>query len=115
MCRGKPSDTRIRISTAALREIDNDLVLGLFVLEDFLEKILDVEDFLGDVAHQLLKTAMLLARDLPEEDVVEQQLGHHRRNHHVDLASGKVDEDALEPADFARDVQPHASRILPLE
>jgi hypothetical protein len=56
---------------------------------------------------------MLLARDLAIEDVVEQELGHHRGDHLVDLTPGEVDQHALQPADLTRYVQSHAGGILP--
>ena len=55
---------------------------------------------------------MLLARDLPVEDVVEEELIHHRRDHHVDLPPRQVDQHALEPADLARHVESHSGGIL---
>ena len=52
-------------------------------------------DLVGDEADELLEPAMLFAGDLSVEDVVEEELVHHRRDHHVDLAPGQVDQHAL--------------------
>ena len=72
----------------------------ILVLEDLLEQILQVEHLVGDEADQLLEAAVLLARYLPVEDVVEEKLRHHRRDHQVDLAAGKVDQDATSACRF---------------
>jgi tetratricopeptide (TPR) repeat protein len=55
---------------------------------------------------------VFLARDLAVEDVVEEKLGHHGRDHLVDLTPGEVDQHALQPADLTRHIQPHAGEIL---
>ena len=65
-------------------------------LEHLLEQVLDLEHLVGDVAEDLLEPAVLLAGPVAEEDVVEEQLLHHRRHHPVDLGSGHVDQYGFE-------------------
>src|SRR5688572_12942132 len=88
------------------------MLLHVIVVEHFLEQILDVENVVGDEANELLEPAVLLARDLSVEDVVEEKLGHHGRDHFIDLTPGEVDQHALQPADLTRHIQPHADGIL---
>ena len=101
-------DFNLRVGT----HVPDDAAFNVLVLKHFLEKVLHFDDLGGDEADELLKAAMLLARDLAVEDVVEQELIHHGRDHHVDLAPGEVDQHALEPADLTRHVEPHSRGIL---
>src|SRR5207244_7432827 len=89
-------------------EIANDQLLRLLILKHFLEEILRVEDVVGDEADELLEAPVLLAGHLAVEDVVEEELRHHRRDHDVDLAPREMHEDALQPPDLARDVELHS-------
>src|SRR3954463_14844059 len=95
-----------------MREIAHDQLFDLVVFQRFLEEVLHVEHIIGDEAEELLKPSMFLARDLPVQDVVEEELRHHGRHHHVDLAPRQMDQHALEPADLTRDVESHAGGIL---
>jgi hypothetical protein len=81
---GRPREER--------RELREDRVPRGGLLEDLLEKIAGVEDLVGDELQDLPEPPVLLARARPEQDVVEQQVLHHRRHHPVDLAAGLVDE-----------------------
>ena len=94
------------------REIAHDGALHVVVLEDFFEEIGDLVHVIRDEPDELLEPAMFFARDLPVKDVVEEELRHHRRDHDVDLAPGQMHEHALELADLARHVKPHAPGIL---
>ena len=47
-------------------------------LQDLLEQILDLEDLVGDVTEDLLEAPVLLAGAVAVEDVVEEELLHHR-------------------------------------
>ena len=95
-----------------LRHVADDAPPQLLVVEHFLEQILDVVDVGRDESDELLEPAMLLARDLAIKNVVEKELIHHGRDHHVDLAPGQVDQHALEPADLTRHVETHSGGIL---
>src|SRR5260370_10433799 len=72
----------------ALREIANDRAARLLVVEDLFKQILDVIDLIRDETQQLLKTTVFFARELSEQDVIKQQLGHHGRHHDVDFPPG---------------------------
>ena len=89
---------------AAPGHVANDAAADLFIFEDFFEQVLDVVNIRCDESDQLLEAPMLLARDLPIKNVVEEELIHHGRDHHVDLAPGEVDQHALEPADLTRHI-----------
>jgi len=102
----------LRLQVIPLAEVADDSRFDFFVFEDFFEQILQFHDVVGDEPDQLLKPAMLFARDLTVKDVVEEKLIHHRRHHEVDLPAGKMDQDTLQPADFAGDVETHAAAIL---
>ena len=69
--------------------------------------MLDLEDLVGDVAQHLLESPVLLARPLAVEDVVEEQLLHHGRDHPVDLRPRQVDQDGVELADLGSDFEGH--------
>ncbi len=58
-----------------------------------------------------LEAAVLLARAVAEEDVVEEQLLHHRRDHAVDFRSRLVDQHLPQAADLRGDARP--SRAQP--
>ena len=63
-------------SAAASSEDDGP---PLLVGEDLLEEVLDLEDLVRHEAEKLLEPAVLLARPGPEQDVVEEEVLHHRR------------------------------------
>src|SRR5207237_1923573 len=52
------------------------------------------------------------ARHLAVKDVVEEQLRHHRRHHHIDLTAGKMDQHALQFADLVVYIESHSRGIL---
>src|SRR5205085_11395976 len=78
----------------------------------FFEKIFDVVNLVGDEADDLLKSPVLLTRDLPVKNVVKQELRHHRGYHHVDLPPRQMHEHALQPPNLTRYVKLHAGGIL---
>jgi hypothetical protein len=88
------------------------VLLQVRVLEDLFEQVLQVEYVVGDEADELLEAAVFFAGDLAVEDVVEEKLRHHGRDHLVDLPPGEVDQHALQPADLTGHVQSHARAIL---
>ena len=75
----------VRSPAEGLAEVVQDRAALLGDLEDLLEKVLDLEHLVGDVAEDLLEAAVLLAGPVAVEDVVEEQLLHHRGHHPVDL------------------------------
>jgi hypothetical protein len=93
----------VRVPSERLAEVVEDRAPLLGDLKDFLEEVLDLEHLVGDVAEDLLEAAVLLPGAVPVEDVVEEELLHHRRHHSVDLRAGQVDENGLEFADFGID------------
>jgi hypothetical protein len=75
--------------------------------EDLPQELSGLQDFVGDIAQHLLKTAMLFARPRAEEDVVEQQLLHHRGHHPIDLSPRQVHQDGGKLPDLGMDAQGH--------
>ena len=111
----QPLEARLNAIYRAVHQLIETQKPTFLVVEDLFQKILDVVNLIRHEPKDLLKSPVFLARELPEQDVVEQQLRHHRRHHDVDLAPGQMHENALELADFACHVEPHATGILPLE
>ena len=102
----------IDLASTPLGEVANDAAFDVIVDEHFFEKIFDVVNLVGDEADDLLKSPMLLTRDLAVQNVVKQELRHHRRDHHVDLAPRQMHEHALQPPNLTRYVKLHAGGIL---
>ena len=75
------------------RELREHLVARVGIAQDLLEELLNVEHLVRHEAEHLPEPPVLLARAGPEQDVVEEQVLHHRGHHPVDLATGLVDED----------------------
>ena len=57
------------------------------------QQVLREQQLRAEELQHALEAAVLLARPVAEEDVVEEQLLHHRRDHPVDFRSRLVDED----------------------
>jgi hypothetical protein len=98
----------VRAPAQGLAEVVEDRAALLGDRQDILEKILDLEDLVGDVAQDLLEAAVLLAGAVAVEDVVEEQLLHHGGDHPVDLGPRQVHEDRLQFPDLGGDAEAHA-------
>ena len=85
---------------------------GVGVGQGLAEEIAGFDDLDAEDLEQPAEAAVLVARALAEEDVVEEQLLHHGRHHAVDLDPGLVDEHPAQPADFRRDVD-HLDNLQP--
>src|ERR1700726_1579582 len=80
----------------SLRQIAKHFRFDLFVFEDFFQQVLDVVNFTGDESEELLKSPMLFASNLAVENVVEEELRHHGRDHDVDFPSRQMYQHAFQ-------------------
>ena len=76
------------------------------VREDLLEEVANLED-LREEPEDLAEPPVLLPGPGAVEDVVEEEVLHHRGGHPVDLATGLVDDDGPESTDFGVDGDRH--------
>ena len=87
----------------AAPEISENRVAVFLDGEHLRQKSLRVEHLVGHEPEHLLKPPVLLARAGAVEDVVEEQLLHHRGDHAVDFRARQVDQDGGQLADFGGD------------
>ena len=87
-------------------------VAGIAVGEGLAQQIGGLDDLDPEHLEQPAEAAVLIARLFAEEDVVEQQLLHHRRHHAVDLDPGLVHQHPAQPADFGCDLN-HLDNLQP--
>ncbi len=64
---------------------------------------LQLQDLDAEQLEHAAKALMLFARRVTEQDVVEEQLFHHARNHEIDFRPGLVNEDTAQPTDLRCD------------
>ncbi len=116
-------ELRRRQVRQARQEVRGDGVLALELGEQLAarrrarqhvgEQVLAVQHLDAGLPHHGAEQVVLVARLLAVEDVVEEELLHHRRRHPVDLPPGPVHQDAPQACDFGIDVDAHGEGERP--